>query len=239
MTASLLLSGSSVGSAEARPIVLVELFTSEGCSSCPPAERLLPTLDALTTGIDVIALAFHVDYWNYLGWEDRFASPLYSHRQRDYAKTVRTNVFTPQLIVDGTKSVIGSDRRGAVALIEAAASTRKASLTLRARSASDGRVALDITGDAPDQRSELFVAIAEDGLGSDVTRGENAGRRLPQEAVVRQLILLGNVESGHTVKHSFTVKLDSEWNPERLRYVVWVQSSESRRVLAAAELLAS
>ena len=231
-----------------RPVVLVELFTSEGCSSCPPAERLLPELVTRAPGVDVIPLAFHVDYWNYLGWRDRFSSPSYSARQRRYAETGRSRVFTPQLIIDGTKSLVGSDRRGALRAITDAAAKRKSTLAISVRESDhdNGRnkLSLKITGEAPGPsssggRSELLLAVTEDGLFSEVTGGENSGRRLRQEAVVRRLVPLGRLDPDRPVHTSFTLRLDPEWNPDHLRCVVWIQDADSRRVLAAAQVTPS
>ncbi len=231
-----------------RTVVLVELFTSEGCSSCPPAEQLLPELVTAASGIDVIPLAFHVDYWNYLGWRDRFSSPSYSARQQRYAETGRSRVFTPQLIIDGTESLVGSDRRGALRAITDAAAKRKSTLTISVREGDhdNGRnkLSLKITGEAPGPssrggRSELFLAVAEDGLFSEVTRGENSGQRLQQEAVVRRLVPLGGLSPGRPVETSFTLRLDPEWNPNRLRCVAWIEAADSRRVLAAAQVAPS
>lgn len=194
-------------------------------------------------GIDVIPLAFHVDYWDYLGWKDRFSSPQYSARQRQYSTTVHGGVFTPQLIVDGVRSVVGSDRRGAIGLITDSSAKRKSALELSARENAGGdgpaSLTLEISSDAPKfivERAELVLAVAEDGLVSEVTRGENTGRRLRQEAVVRRLVPLGKIDTGRSVHCSFTLQLDPEWNRQRIRYIAWIQGLDSRRVLAIAEL---
>ena len=120
----------------APPFALVELFTSEGCSSCPPADRLLGRIaeEASRSGQNVLPLAFHVDYWDYLGWTDRFARPEFGHRQRWYAAAARADgVFTPQIVVNGVAAFAGSDeRRARAAIAEALARTPAASLVVDA-----------------------------------------------------------------------------------------------------------
>src|SRR5271167_2275510 len=122
-----------------RPVVVVELFTSEGCSSCPPADDVLASLamQNAVDGVQIIPLGMHVDYWNYLGWGDRFSSPQFSDRQQQYARMFNSNeVYTPQMIVDGTEQFVGSDRQKAIAAIANAAAQAK------------GNVAIDLQPDS-------------------------------------------------------------------------------------------
>ena len=175
--------------------VLVELFTSEGCSSCPPADRLLARLAAEqpVPGALVVALSLHVDYWNRLGWEDPFSSPRYSERQGAYAAHFGSSgrVYTPQMVVDGRTELVGTDERAARRAIERAAREPKAFVRVVPDAA--GMVRVTVAGAAAG--ADVFFAVVEDGLASDVTRGENAGKRLAHAAVARELVLAGRTDA--------------------------------------------
>lgn len=218
--------------------VLVELFTSQGCSSCPPADRLLRELveKQPVPGVEVLALSFHVDYWNRLGWRDPFSSPRWSARQREYARRFgETTVFTPQAVVDGTRSLVGSDRDGMLAAIAAAAerTSERLDVTARTTGAPAGTPALHVRGpslaDAAGTR-RLHVAIVEDGLSVSVPRGENAGRELSHVRVVRDLysetLPAGFEEGAITVQ----VRTDPTWKPDLLGAVVWVEDARGATV---------
>ncbi len=184
-------------------MVLLELFTSEGCSSCPPADLLLEQLTGgeLAAGVEVVPLSFHVDYWNHLGWRDPYSNADYSRRQESYAAVLGSDVFTPQLVVDGEAQLVGSDRREALAAIERAAKRPRASVEVARVAdpqAAPRKTAWKIAIDAGPvtQRpalTYLFVAVTEDGLASSVARGENAGKTLRHVGVVRVLRPLGRV----------------------------------------------
>jgi hypothetical protein len=167
-------------------VAVVELFTSEGCSSCPKADVLLADI-AHEADPRVDTLAFHVDYWDSLGWRDRFASPAFTERQREYAASFGENgVYTPEMIVNGTEAFTGSDAaRARAAIARAVAAPPSARLTLSAASAdaSSARVTYRVEG-AP-AAAVLDVALVEGGLASKVTAGENAGRTLRHDSVVR------------------------------------------------------
>ncbi|MEX2650601.1 MAG: DUF1223 domain-containing protein [Alphaproteobacteria bacterium] len=172
---------------DARPVV-VELFTSEGCSSCPPADAFLAEL---VKRPDVLALAFHVDYWDYLGWTDRFASPEFTRRQRAYAAALGSAmVYTPQAVVDGAAHVVGSDRGRLGRLIdEAKANDSTVAIDLAWTSEGNLRVsvpAADFRGDA----TVWFVRFDAHGS-SEVTDGENAGKTLHHVNIVRELKAIG------------------------------------------------
>jgi hypothetical protein len=131
-TAGATLGATAESSSTAAP-VLLELFTSEGCSSCPPADRLLETLDRthLIAGAEVIVLSEHVDYWDRLGWKDPFSSPQYSARQYEYSRKFHLDgVYTPQLVVDGKVQLVGSDRSGPIAAIERARREQKIAVAI-------------------------------------------------------------------------------------------------------------
>jgi hypothetical protein len=174
---------SAASFAESPPVV-VELFTSQGCNSCPPADALL---GELANRSDVVALAFHVDYWDGLGWHDRFALPEAVQRQRRYAATLpHAGVFTPQVVVGGRSSLLGTDRRGIVARI--GTSSDAAPITL-AVDATDLKVALGTRPKASpyDVNLVAFVGAASTPIG----RGENAGRTLKEFNIVRAFRRLG------------------------------------------------
>ena len=168
-------------------VAVVELFTSEGCSSCPPADAVLGELVRGHAGHPVFALAFHVDYWDELGWPDRFASPDFTARQGAYARALRARgLYTPQMVVGGTEQFTGSDREHAEEAI-ARATARPASihLALRARRSGTQAVVVEWTADAAPPGETLSVAVVETSATTSVRAGENAGRTLHHTNVVR------------------------------------------------------
>jgi len=228
----------TASSASGRTPVLVELFTSEGCSSCPPADALLSQLARTQpiAGADAIALGEHVDYWDHGGWADRFSSHRLTVRQNDYANSFRKDtVYTPQMIVDGQAQLVGSDGDAARDAIARAARRPKARVTL-ARAGDALSVRVDqVPPPAGGGPADVFLAITESGLSSSVGGGENAGRRLSHSAVVRRLTGLGTV-SGGTFSAAPAVRLDSGWRRADLSAVVFVQERASRRIVGAAAL---
>jgi hypothetical protein len=169
----------------AEPIAVIELFTSEGCSSCPPADRLLRDL-AARNDARLFPLAFHVDYWNRLGWRDPFSDAAYSQRQRAYARAVGTGrVYTPQMIVNGQREFVGSRRGEAERAIQQTLDVPVAA-TVDLRTILEGRaVSVDYAvANAPDD-AVLHLALVQCEAEQDVARGENAGRTLRHANVVR------------------------------------------------------
>lgn len=170
--------------------VLVELFTSEGCSSCPPADALLADLLA-DDSLDVLAVAYHVDYWDDLGWKDTFSDARWSARQYAYAEAFGTNrVYTPQLLFNGRDHHIGRSESGARSAIESSAGANGVRLDPRAEQAGKRvSVTIDIEGTATlgDEPTQLLVALVEHDRKTDVPRGENAGRTLHHEAIALDL----------------------------------------------------
>ncbi|HEV8268642.1 MAG TPA: DUF1223 domain-containing protein [Thermoanaerobaculia bacterium] len=227
--------------------VLVELFTSEGCSSCPPADRLLAKLRAespLGEAV-VVPLSLHVDYWNRLGWNDPYSSSAYSARQAVYAERFsEKSVYTPQMVVDGAFGFVGNDESRAREALRQAARMPKASLTILrddAGRAQPGGLALrvrveDVPPVSPGDTAEVIFVLTEDGIATNVKRGENAGRTLPHTAVVRQLSLLGRVQPGKAFEMVQLVATEKSWKAEALSAVVFVQERRSRRVLGATRL---
>ena len=224
-------------SSEQRTPVLVELFTSEGCSSCPPADKLLAELGTKQPihGALIVPMALHVDYWNNLGWTDPFASAAFTDRQRAYASALRVrSIYTPQMIVDGQREFVGSDAQAARRAIADAAAQPKAKIEILVENWRDDRVELTIRLDrlpAGSNGAELMLAITEDDLHSSVARGENAGRKLAHTGAVRELRSLGTIDQDANAKKT-SVELRREWEREELRVIVFAQDRGSRRVVA-------
>lgn len=228
----------------ARAPVLVELFTSEGCSSCPPADRLLARIleHQPVDGAEVIALGFHVDYWDRLGWRDRFSSPRYTMRQNAYAHAwgQADNVFTPQAVVDGTVAFNGGDWEKARQAIAQCATTPKLAVTLELAEAASERPSLRVGVAAPEGRAsaplkgDVMIAVTQDNLVSDVQRGENAKKRLTHVAVVRVLDKLGRFDGRAPFTATRALSLDKDWPRGSVKIVVFVQDASSKRILGVA-----
>ena len=221
--------------------VLVELFTSEGCSSCPPADDVLQKLKAeqSVSGAHIIALGQHVDYWNRLGWTDPYSSHDFSDRQNRYAGTFHSDsVYTPQMVVDGKTEFVGSDAgKARSAIAEAARQPKPAQISLSG-DAEKGIIQIAAlpagTLDANDT-ADVYFAVTEDNLSTEVKNGENGGRRLTHAAVTRQLTKVGSLKSGEAFSASAPVTLSPNGKSRSLSLVAFVQERQSRRILGATE----
>jgi hypothetical protein len=205
--------------------VIVELFTSEGCSSCPPADEVLARVEGSHSGADVIALGEHVTYWDRLGWKDRFSQNIFTERQEAYGERFRLgSVYTPQVVVNGSVEALGSDEnrvRGAIA-----------------KAAKDAGVPVDVKLQAGDlltykianvpRGAEVILAVTESHLDTSVKSGENGGRNLRHTGVVRSVTSLGTASLGQS-----HVAVDKTWKRENLKFVVFVQEKATRKILGA------
>jgi hypothetical protein len=229
-----------------RKPVVVELFTSEGCSSCPPADVLLQKLEAQqpVAGAEIIALEEHVDYWNHDGWVDPFSSPEWTQRQEAYTALFKKDAYTPELVVDGQSQFVGNDEREAQLEIEKAARAVKTEVAItpgksegkgsQRFTVSVGKLAGNKAGNNNGDVAEIWLAVTEDGLHSSVSLGENAGRVLNHVATLRSLRKLGVANAQGTYTQDAAVKINSHWVPENLHVTVFVQEKKSREILGAA-----
>jgi hypothetical protein len=226
---------------ESRTPVLVELFTSEGCSSCPPADALLARLDKtqFVPGAQAIVLSEHVTYWDQLGWRDRFSQEAITERQREYAARFGLNdVYTPQMVVDGAAELVGSDERGLTAVVKKAASEPKVELKIEKVEWSGETLRFAVSGSA-DAKAELMAALAEDAAETAVARGENAGHTLKHVAVVTVLADLGKAEVGKGVAEGKTLTLKAPHGSaeKAMRLVVFLVDRHNGHVLGVAQKL--
>ena len=231
------------GGDSARTPVIVELFTSEGCSSCPPADELLARLQKSqpVPNVEIIALEEHVDYWNDLGWADPFSARDYRVRQNDYARVFGVDsVYTPQMVVNGMAGFSGSDSAEAYAQIGRAAvpspSGVRLSLHPNAKNSESVDLAVRCNIGPGGKTADVYLAITEDNLSTEVRRGENSGRTLRHMAVVRSLGGIGKLDAGGHFEGSPSLQFKPAWKREDLRAVVFVQERVSRKILAAASL---
>lgn len=221
--------------------VLLELFTSQGCSSCPPADRLLSRL-AESDG--VIALAFHVDYWNYIGWTDPFSAAAWSDRQRDYRRSFALpSIYTPQLVVDGRLEGVGADAREVDRLLARARKSAKplAVSLRRGESAAGAEVEIEVRSVGPSvdsERAVLMLAVTESGLVTEVPRGENRGRSLANDNVVRSLEQVAAIDPSSGAPQLFRQPVSLPRSGST-RLVAFVQDSETLAVLGAGVLAGS
>jgi hypothetical protein len=228
----------------AGPVVL-ELFTSQGCSSCPPADLLLSRLglDERTRG-RILPLAFHVDYWNRIGWTDPFSAQEWSARQEAYGRAFGLDgVYTPQLVVNGRVQLNGSDQARALAAIAADLERRsEANITLTARIGSDRprEVSVDVAAEVgatlPRAKLQLLVALFENGLVTPVERGENGGRTLHNDFIVRRLEKAFSLEAraGARGQRTLSLAVRPEWKAENVGVAAFLQDQRSMRIHAAA-----
>lgn len=222
-----------------RTPVLVELFTSEGCSSCPPADALLTTLTQRqpVPGAQIIALGEHVNYWDNGSWTDPFSSQALTTRQNDYATSFHNStVYTPQMVVDGRAEFVGSDGGKAESAIARAARLPKAQVSVTPAAAS-GTYSVSVRRLPPlanGDTADVYFAVTEDGLRSQVTGGENSGRSFTHVAVVRSLERIGTVRAGETFTAEHRMPSLGGRRGSQKNVLVFVQARASRRVVGAA-----
>lgn len=222
--------------------ILVELFTSEGCSSCPPADTWLQQLDRSQpiSGAQVIVLSEHVDYWNHDGWKDTYSSSLLTDRQSGYVRALGlSSPYTPQVIVDGKDELRLNDPRQVSQVLLKAARAPQVPVSIGATSI-DGnspavlRAHVEADGTSEKRNADIYAAVALDHAESQVLRGENGGRRLTHTAVVEELIRIGKVDKGKIFSQDFQANLKPGIDPNNLRLVVFVQEPDLGSVLGAA-----
>lgn len=251
LSGCLIVTGSVRGQdSELRNPILIELFTSEGCSSCPPADALLQKLDRLQPvhGAQLIVLSEHVDYWNHIGWKDPYSSHSYSERQSRYASRFELDSdYTPQMVVDGQRQFVGSDTRAAdQALIEAAKLPKvhvvvsdvsvDAEHNVRAHVEVENFTSVfgNRGSDKNDSSSDLYAALVLAHAESQISGGENSGRRLTHTNVVRNFVNVGPLRSDQKFARDIQFKLEAGINPNNLRLVAFVQERNQGQVLGAA-----
>lgn len=216
--------------------ILVELFTSEGCSSCPPAETLLRTLDASQPipRAQLIVLEEHVDYWDDQGWQDPFSAHAFTVRQNEYVKRLHLNSgpYTPQMVIDGAEAFVGSDQAQAGRAMAKADKLPKVDVEILAGQVENGKVLAHVKVAEVSSTADVFLALALDHAQSQVLRGENGGRRLEHVAVVRRLTAVGQVKKGEPFSKDVPVALDHPGQAYRL--IAFVQETGEGKVLGAA-----
>jgi hypothetical protein len=226
------------------PVVVVELFTSQGCSSCPPADAFLAEL-AERKGL--LVLSYHVDYWNYMGWKDPFSSPQMTQRQKAYVQPLgQRYVYTPQLVVDGTAQAEGAARSNIESLLVDARKVIDKKLPLRVSRAGMNEVKVGLPAARPmaDKKPDpagqpkvktgtLWLVAYDDKHTTDIAKGENRGRTLSYHNVVRSMKPVGTWEGKQT---EVTINLAEEIAAGYKNCAVLLQQGEGGRILAAAKL---
>jgi hypothetical protein len=230
-----------VSRTDAYPI-LVELFTSEGCSSCPPADALLQRMDTLqpVAGTQLIVLSEHVDYWDHDGWKDPNSAPALSERQTAYCRALGiTTRYTPQFIVDGTIEMHADNPQQVNKVFHDANVAPKVAVRIGEVTVDSGnpvvlRTLIEADGNSNEYNADVYVVVALDRVESQVLHGENGGRQLTHVAVVQQLTKIGRLQKGKSFEQTVQLKLKRGTDPKNVRIVAFVQEPGPGRLLGAA-----
>jgi hypothetical protein len=222
--------------------LLVELFTSEGCSSCPPADVLLQSMDTSepVPGAQLIVLSEHVDYWDHDGWKDPNSSSALTDRQNDYVRALGLKTaYTPQMIVDGTRELRLGDRQQMGKVLQDAVVTPKVSVRIGAVTVDAGsptvlRTRIETDGNSDKHNADVYVVVALDHVESQVLHGENGGRHLTHVAVVVELKKIGTLPKGKRFDEAVQLNLKPGTDPKNVRVVAFVQESGPGKILGAA-----
>lgn len=218
-------------------IPMLELYTSEGCSSCPPADQWISKIKHDKS--KVTPLAFHVDYWDYIGWKDKFSKAEYSDRQRKTAAFGGAGfVYTPQFVFNGRDFKGWDNSRLNSAINQTQQFASRANLTLAASNQPDGSIKLNATAEATNsddaKKADVFVALYENGLVTQVKAGENNGRKLKHDYVVRKLFGAYQINSLNTFNKSFN--LGKSWQGKDAGAVIFVQDSTNGEIIQSLAL---
>ncbi|HEY2040640.1 MAG TPA: DUF1223 domain-containing protein [Edaphobacter sp.] len=221
--------------------VLVELFTSEGCSSCPPADRLLAALQKQQPvgNAHIIVLEEHVDYWDRQGWRDRFSSAQFTQRQNFYAPRLNfSDSYTPQMVVDGQSQFLGSDSSKASSAISQAAQTPKIGLTLSPPTIEGRKVSGSVSAAATTSlpRGELYAVLVTPTASTEVKAGENGGRRMDHVSVARTFQRIGKLQDLARGPIAFNINAPNGEDPAHMKLVVFAQLPDQGPVRGVAEV---
>ena len=216
-----------------KPVAVVELFTSEGCSSCPPADKLLAKTLSETEGSNpnVFGLAFHVDYWNRLGWKDTFSTAQFSERQGMYASAMHLNgVYTPQMVVNGATEFVGSDKSSLdEAILKSLNTKAEAGFSNLRTTQNNGNLTVDYELKGDIKNCQIHFALISLHVSTSVKNGENRGHLLEHTNVVRQFISYPAAVSGHVVFSNC-----SNYNAANTAVIAFVQQQNGLRIITAA-----
>jgi len=211
-------------------MVVFELFTSQGCSSCPPADKLVGTYSSKE---NVIPLSFHVDYWDRLGWKDPFSAHEYSQRQYMYASALHSTVYTPQLVINGTVEMIGSDENKISSTLQkVSAEQPEASLAISKTETESGKIDINFNIEGSIQNTVLNIAVIEKKAVTPVKAGENGGATLTDYNVVRSFETLKKFEKGG---NTTTINFISSIEPKNRAIVLYLQEKKNNQILTAAK----
>jgi hypothetical protein len=222
--------------------ILVELFTSEGCSSCPPADAILEKMDTSQpiAGAQLIVLSEHVDYWDHDGWKDPNSSAALTQRQSTYCRALGLSAaYTPQFIIDGTVELHADNPQQANQVLKDANVAPKVPVHIGQVSVDSGNPAvlhaqIAADGGSSYHNAEVYVVVALNRVESQVLHGENGGHRLTHVAVVQQLTKIGKLQKGKNFEQNVQLKLKPGTDPKNVRIVAWVEETGSGKVLGAA-----
>jgi hypothetical protein len=232
-----LLAGCGFAHAQKTPI-LMELFTSEGCSSCPPVDQRVAQLDSAQpiAGAQLIVLSEHVDYWDHDGWKDPYSSAALTARQKGYSTLLGlSDVYTPQVILDGDVEVHPQNGAPTKESLEKAAGLPMMAVRIDGAALAGGELTGHVEADGSAQKhgGDVYVAIALDKTLTDVLAGENNGKKLTNVAVVKELVKIGKLEKGKNFDQPFRLKVGDGVDPANLRVVAFVQESGPGKVVGA------
>ena len=233
--------GSGSDDASPRVPIFLELFTSEGCSSCPPADAFLERMDAQPIpGAQLIVLSEHVDYWDHSGWKDPYSSHAFTERQVAYVQALHlSEPATPQIILNGSSLLRGDSHQIQQMLIQATSSStvpvKITSMAVEPGSPPVVRLHVSVPGSSLNRPSELLLAVALDHAESDVLRGENGGKHLEYVAVAREIKRIAKIDKGKGFDRDVELKLKTGEEPNNLRVIALLQESGAGKVIGATE----
>ena len=230
----IMLSGTTLAQ---QPFAVAELFTSEGCNTCPPAERLLSELkaEAEKNKQNIYFLEYHVDYWNRLGWKDPFSKNQFTLRQENYSRVLPgKELYTPQLVINGETELNGSDKKAAQEKIQKALGKKPAtSITIESQQIRNDTLWVAYTVDKADKNSSIKIAITEDRLESKISRGENEGKKLVHDAVVRIFYSSQSAES----KGSIPIPLKGFVPKKGMQLIALMQQKQTMKILGVSRII--
>lgn len=221
----------------AKTPVMVELFTSQGCPSCPAADKILADLETSQpiAGAEIIALAWHVDYWDGFGWKDEFSSPVFSQRQVAYSRALNIGgTYTPQMFVDGTTYFVGTKLEKATKAITTSAKISKPEINI---TLDKDKAKISVPNLPKHGQATVYVAFTQDDLSRKIGRGNNAGKTLAHSSVARDLRAVASIEPQMMKFEGETLlQFQPEWTRENLNLIVFVQENGSRKILAVSKV---